>query len=107
MRNPDLQPEWTKATAVLVDGLTIKTAERRIESCDACAPELAEIPFDCLMDSITGYDAGSTDYVLSEAALCPGCGALLRTGYWRWSDSPEGGRIAFILAGSLIALKKT
>jgi hypothetical protein len=107
MWNPDRPPEWMKATTVVIDGSAIKTAECQIESCDSCAPELAEIPFDSLIDSITGNDAESTDYVLSEASLCPACGARLQTGYWRWSHSPEGGRIAFILPGSLIALKKT
>jgi hypothetical protein len=106
MRNPDRLPEWRKVTPVVVDAVTVRDAERQIQSCESCTPELAEIPFDCVIDSITGCDPESTDYVLAEPALCPACGALLKTGYWRWSDSEANGRTAFILPGTLVALKK-
>src|SRR5262249_31168860 len=107
MRSPDRQfPEWRKTTPVLVDVQTARAAEQQIASCEACTPGLAEVPFDYLLDSLTGCDPEITDYVLAEPAQCPACGAMLQTGYWRWSDSEEQGRTAFILPGTLIVLKK-
>jgi hypothetical protein len=107
MRNPVQQfPEWRKTTPVLVNVQMAREAERLISSCEACTPDLAEIPFDYVLDSLTGCDPESTDYVLEEPAQCLACGAILQTGYWRWSDSGENGRMAFILPGTLIVLKK-
>jgi hypothetical protein len=107
MGNPEQQfLEWRKTTPVLVNAETTRHAEAQIASCGACTPDLAEIPFDYLLDSLTGCDPESTDYVLAQPAQCPACGATLQTGYWRWSDSEENGRTAFILPGTLIALKK-
>jgi len=106
MRSPERLPDWKKVTCVVVDAVTVRNAERQVESCESCTPELAEIPFDSVIDLITGCDPESTDYVLAEPALCPACGARLRTGYWRWSGSEKDGRTAFILPGTLIALKK-
>ena len=92
MRDPDkLFPE-DKATPVIVEAQTLRSAEQAIASCESCTPDVAEIPFDCLLDSITGCDPEATDYVLSETAHCPACGAELRTGYWRWSESTAEGR---------------
>ena len=106
MWNPDQQfPEWRNTTPVLIHSPTARDAERQVASCEACTPDLAEVPFDHLLDSMTGCDPESTDYVLEEPAQCPACGALLHTGCWQWSDSAEDGRTAFILPGTLIVLK--
>src|SRR5207302_4244270 len=100
MRDTDrLFPEWSDTTTVIVDAHTQRSAEQRIASCESCTPDVAETPFDCLLDSITGCNSQSTDYVLSQAAQCPACGAALQTSYWRWSESNEDGRTAFILPG--------
>ena len=108
MRNPEQHFfEWRKTTPFLVCVQTARKAERLIASCEACTPDLAEIPFDYLLDSLTGCNPEYTDYVLEEPAQCPACGAILQTGYWRWSDSGKNGRTAFILPGTLIALKKS
>jgi hypothetical protein len=98
-------PEWRRTTPVPVDGQTIRTAEREIISCEACSPDTAEVPFDHILDSITGCDPESTDYVLSEPALCPECGAELHTGSWRWTESEDEGHTAFILPSTLVTLK--
>jgi hypothetical protein len=104
---PDQQfPECRKTTPVLVDAQTARAAEGHVASCEACTPDLAEVPFDYLLDSLTGCDPESTDYVLGEPAQCPACAARLRTGYWRWSDSGENGGVAFIVPCTLIVLKK-
>src|SRR5437868_13936748 len=98
MRIPDQQLlEWKNTTAVVVDVETARRAERQIASCEGWAPDEAEVPFDYLLDSITGCDPECTDYVLAEPAQCPACGASLQTGSWQWSDSEEEGRTAFIL----------
>ena len=46
--------------------------EERILGCEACSSE-AEIPFDWVLDEVTGYDGSEVDYVLSEAGWCPKC----------------------------------
>jgi hypothetical protein len=46
---------------VLVDAATLRKAERLIESCEHCNPEGAEIPFDNILDRVTGSDPRVTD----------------------------------------------
>src|SRR5262249_12631323 len=92
-------------TRVLVDARTTRTAEKEIISCESCSPETAEVPFDYILDSITGCDPKSTDYVLSEPAQCPACGAGLHPGSWRWIESENEGRTAFIVPSTLVTLK--
>jgi hypothetical protein len=58
---------------VLVDAATLREAERLIESCEGCNPEGAEIPFDTILDRVTGSDPSVTDYVLEQPAKCPNC----------------------------------
>jgi hypothetical protein len=41
-----------------------------IESCEQCNPE-AEIPFDWVLDRVTGNDPSVTDYVMARPAKCP------------------------------------
>ena len=107
MRIPERElPEWRKTTPVLVDAQTARSAQQQIASCESCTPDAADTPLDYLLDSITGCDPESTDYVLADTAHCPACDAELHTGYWRWSESEEEGRTAFILPATLIALKK-
>jgi hypothetical protein len=100
-------PDWRKTTIIPIDGQTIRTAKREIVSCEACSPDTAEIPFDHILDLITGCDPESTDYVLSEPALCPACGAELHTGSWRWTESEDDGHIAFILPSTLVTKNET
>ena len=107
MKNRDCAyPAWKNSTPVAVDGNTIRAAERQIDSCEGCTPETAEIPFDYVLDCVTGCDPEITDYVLTEPAACPRCAAPVKTGYLRWSTSEDGKRVAFILPGTLVTLKK-
>jgi hypothetical protein len=48
-------------------------AEGLIESCEHCNQDGAEIPFDNILDRVTGSDPRVTDYLLSEPAKCPFC----------------------------------
>ena len=52
---------------------TIRRAQQAISSCEACDP-LAELPFDWILDEVTGQPGSTTDYILTEPALCPRCG---------------------------------
>src|SRR2546429_2205781 len=76
-----------------------------IESCEHCNP-LAEIPFDWILDRITGSDSRVTEYILEEPAKCPHCGRdilekTFRTGGTSRSLSVtcrrrEGSRLRFL-----------
>ena len=56
-----------------MDAGTLRKAERLIESCERCNQDGAEIPFDNVLDRITGSDPSVTDYILEEPAKCPNC----------------------------------
>ena len=58
---------------VLIDAATLDKAQRLIESCEHCNPEGAEIPFDNILDRVTGSDPSVTDYILEQAAKYPNC----------------------------------
>jgi len=53
---------------VLVNAATLRKAERLIESCEGCNPDGAEIPFDNILDRVTGSDPSVMDYILEPAA---------------------------------------
>jgi hypothetical protein len=57
---------------ILVDAETVRRASSLIESCEHCNPE-TEIPFDYILDCVTGSDPAVTDYILEEPARCPAC----------------------------------
>jgi hypothetical protein len=99
-------PTWKKTIPVLIDEATVREAERWIDFCEACAPDESEIPFDYVLDSITGCEPELTDYVLEKPAKCPRCSGEVLTGYWRWYDSQKDGRKVFVLPGTLVTLKR-
>jgi hypothetical protein len=107
MSKPDQgYPIWRKTKPFRVDAETLRSAEAQIEACEACMPETAEVPFDYVLDTITGCDPEVTDYVLPEQVRCPRCGAAIRTGFWRWYNSNRDGRKVFVLPGTLVSLKR-
>lgn len=55
---------------------TIRRAQEAISSCEACNKD-AELPFDWILDEVTGRDGSTTDYFLTEPARCPRCGATI------------------------------
>ena len=57
----------------LIDAETRSNAEKLIESCEHCNPLGAEIPFDNILDRVTGSDPSVTDYILEAPAKCPNC----------------------------------
>jgi len=55
---------------------TIHRAQEVISSCEACNRD-AELPFDWILDEVTGYSGSTTDYFLTEPARCPRCGGSI------------------------------
>lgn len=66
-------PDPEEQLVVLISADTLRKAEQLIESCEGCNPEKAEIPFDNILDRVTGSDPSVTDYLLEEPAQCPNC----------------------------------
>jgi len=66
-------PTPEEQNIVLVEASVLRQAERLIESCEHCNPEGAEIPFDNILDRVTGSDPSVTDYVLESPARCHHC----------------------------------
>jgi hypothetical protein len=66
-------PTPEEQIVVLVDAATLRKAEKLIESCEHCNPVWAEIPFDWILDRITGSKPSVTDYILESPAKCPRC----------------------------------
>ena len=54
-------------------GATIRRAQEAIASCEGCNND-AELPFDWILDEVTGRNGSTTDYILTEPARCPRCG---------------------------------
>lgn len=51
---------------------TIRRAQDAITSCESCNQN-AELPFDWILDEVTGCDGSTTDYFLTEPVKCPRC----------------------------------
>ena len=66
-------PTPEERNIVLVDATTLRQAEKRIESCEHCNPDGAKIPFDHILDRVTGSDPSVTDYILEVPAKCLNC----------------------------------
>ena len=66
-------PTPEQQSVVLINTAILQEAERLIDSCEGCNPINAEIPFDAILDRVTGSDPSVTDYVLEAPAKCPNC----------------------------------
>jgi hypothetical protein len=66
-------PTPEQQVIVLVETATLRKAERLIESCEHCNEEGAQIPFDWILDRLTGSDSTVTDYILKAPGKCPNC----------------------------------
>jgi hypothetical protein len=67
-------PTPEQQNVVLIDAAILQKAQRVISGCEACS-ETAELPFDNVLDRLTGSDPSVTDYVLGVPARCLQCGA--------------------------------
>jgi hypothetical protein len=59
-------PTREQQNVVLIDTTILHEAEQLIESCEGCNEDGAEIPFDNILDRVTGSDPSVTDYVLER-----------------------------------------
>ena len=66
-----VDPTPEQQNVILIDAATFRKAERMIESCKYCNPDGAEIPFDWILDRVTGANSSVTDYILEQPAKCP------------------------------------
>ena len=67
-------PNPEEQNVVLIGAETLRQAEELIAGCEGCCPEDTEIPFDSVLDRITGNNPAVTDYIFVEAmAKCPRC----------------------------------
>src|SRR5688572_28836609 len=98
-------PYWEQTSVVLIGLETLRRAEHQILSCEACTPDEADLPFDCVLDRITGCDPRTTEYVLPKRVLCPRCYAAVTSGYCRWRATKGGGRKLLTRPGTLVAVK--
>ena len=61
-------PTPEQQVVVLVESASLRQTEKLIESCEHCNEEGAQIPFDNILDRVTGSDPSVTDYILEEPA---------------------------------------
>ena len=105
MSRDSFDPSPEKIDIILIDQAFLFRAQPRILSCEACNPD-AEIPFDWILDQLTGRSGSTTDYVLQLPATCLQCGGeicekTLVDDATRLDDSPlldrttELGRVLF------------
>jgi hypothetical protein len=66
-------PSPEEHNILFVVAATVREAELFIQSCEHCNPNAAEIPFDYMLDAVTGSDPSVTDYILEVPAKCPYC----------------------------------
>jgi hypothetical protein len=58
---------------ITIDAATVRAAEKRIESCEQCNPEYAEIPFDWVLDKVQDAPHTANEFILEQPARCPRC----------------------------------
>jgi len=66
MSGDSFDPTPDEQVVVLVDSASLRQAGQLIESCEHCNQEDAQIPFDNILDRVTGSDPSVTDYILEE-----------------------------------------
>jgi hypothetical protein len=69
-------PTPERQRVVLIDAATLQKAQRMIGGCEACSED-AEIPFDNILDRLTGSEPSVTDYALEAPARCFQRGAVI------------------------------
>ena len=67
----DLGPE--DRVIVLVGSEDVKDAESLVRFCEQCGPDVADLPFDIIVDLLSECDPAVTDYMLERPATCPRC----------------------------------
>jgi hypothetical protein len=62
-----------KIELVPLDAEVIRRAEKLIEGCEYCHEDDADVPFDWILDRVTGKSGATTDYILADPARYPTC----------------------------------
>jgi hypothetical protein len=57
---------------------TAQAAIEQIASCEACNPDAAKFPFECVLDRVMMLSGVNTDYFIAELPLCPRCRTAVR-----------------------------
>ena len=57
----------------LITAEVLRKAQTFIAFCEACDLNNSEIPFEVLLDRVTGCDPTRTEYLLEVPARCPNC----------------------------------
>jgi hypothetical protein len=55
----------------------IRRAERMLAGCETCALDDAQVPFNWVLDKVTGSDPKTVDYLIIEPVHCPRCAESL------------------------------
>jgi len=69
MNREFFDPSPEDQNVVLVDAMTLRKAQHLIAGCEACSED-AELPFDNILNRLTGSNPSVTDYVLEVPARC-------------------------------------
>jgi hypothetical protein len=66
-------PTPEQQNVVMIDAATLQKAQRLLTGCEACSEDV-EIPFDNILDRLTGSNPSVTDYLLEVPTKCLQCG---------------------------------
>src|SRR6266566_8522188 len=67
------EPEERETVLFTVSAEVAQAAIAQVASCEACAPETAEFPFDCILDRVMLFSGVHTDYLMPEPPVCSRC----------------------------------
>jgi hypothetical protein len=67
-----LDPTPEEQIVILIDAAELSKAAQLIIGCESCSDD-AEIPFDNVLDNVTGSDPKVTDYIMERPPKCPSC----------------------------------
>jgi hypothetical protein len=73
MERDFFDPPPGEVQLIVVGGATVASALQMVLSCEHCHPDEAQIPFDWILDRVTGRCGSTTDYILTEPGRCPSC----------------------------------
>jgi hypothetical protein len=71
-------PPIEQSEFVFINSQTAANAVLQVGGCEGCNPQEAEIPFDWILDRVTGRDSAVTDYILEAPGRCPYCRREIR-----------------------------
>jgi hypothetical protein len=63
MQRDFFDPPADELQLIVIGEVTVVAALRMVLSCEQCCPDEAQIPFDWILDKITGKSGATTDYI--------------------------------------------